>query len=133
MQRAETVYADAKEYQMHHIYSATYENDFNKLAVTGYEDVEFSTKMVSMTSSILEPNGRPTAYLCFVDPQNLGVEVPEVGSRLKVTLDLSQPTPQIPDGLIPMSDNLAHVPPADEQPQCLEYSTDGCTAKYLGR
>jgi hypothetical protein len=96
LQRAETVYADAKEYQMHHIYSAAYENDFNKLAVTGFEDVDFNAKMISMTSSILGPGGLPTTYLCFVDLHNLGVEGPEVGSRLKVTLDLPMPEPQVP-------------------------------------
>jgi hypothetical protein len=96
---------------MHHIYSAAYENDFNKLAVTGFKDVDFNAKMISMTSSILKPDSLPTAYLCFVNLQNLGVEVPEVGSRLKIVLDLPVPEPQVPDETdTDIPDNNAYLP-----------------------
>jgi hypothetical protein len=104
LQSAETIYADSKEYQMHHIYAATYENDFIKLATTGWEDVNFFAKMVSMTSSILVRDSLPTSYLCFVNVQSHDVQIPEVGSRLKITLNIepSAPTAALPSA--PASD-----------------------------
>jgi hypothetical protein len=59
--------------------------------------------MVSMTLSILVPDSLLTLYLCFVKVQSHDVEIPEVGSRLKITLNIEPPTlaAALPSALLP--------------------------------
>lgn len=127
LQKAETIYADGNEYQMHHIYSAAYENDFNKLAATGFEGVEFTTRMISMTSSIAGPNALPAAYLCFIGLDKLNVEVPEIGSRLKVALSLPQPPAQV------WSDQTQPAATSQPQPAAIGQPLLAVTSQELPR
>jgi hypothetical protein len=115
VQRAETTFADEREYKVAQVYSAAYEQDYQDLLISNYCGKTISVKLVEIPSCIKD--GVCQTYFGVANLKDLVIERPQIGTKMKMKMAIEKPACQLYTSTEEMSqvDEPVLEGPADDE------------------